>query len=46
METTTAIRIEHPSKALVAFIEKAQERKNEHMKKMRYVFLQKQGIVP
>ena len=45
METTTAIRIEHPSKALVAVIEKAQERKKEHMKKTRYVFPTKQGLV-
>jgi len=43
METTTAIRIEHPSKALVAFIEKAQLRKKERMQKMRKKFLKIQG---
>ena len=42
METTT-IRIEHPSQALVAFIEKAQQRKKERMKEMRDKFLKTQG---
>lgn len=32
METTNTIRIENPSKRLVAFIEKAQQQKNERMK--------------
>lgn len=43
METTTAIRIERPSKALIAFIEKAQQQKKERMKKMRDNFLKTQG---
>lgn len=43
METTTAIRIERPSKALIAFIEKAQQQKKERMKKMRENFLKTQG---
>lgn len=34
METTTTIRIPNPSKEFVAFIEKAQERKKERMKKI------------
>lgn len=33
MQTTTTIRISRPSKELIAFIEKAQERKRERMKK-------------
>ena len=32
METTNAIRIPNPSKELVAFIEKAQQKKKERMK--------------
>lgn len=32
METTNTIRIPHPSKELVAFIEKAQQQKKEHLK--------------
>jgi len=32
METTNTIRIPNPSKELVAFIEKAQQKKKERMK--------------
>lgn len=32
METTNTIRIPHPSKELVAFIEKAQQQKKAHLK--------------
>ena len=42
METTNTIRIPHPSKELVAFIEKAQHQKKERMKMMRENFLQTQ----
>lgn len=42
METTNPIRIPNPSKELVAFIEKAQQRKKERMQKMRERFLQTQ----
>lgn len=42
METTATIRIEHPSKGLVAFIEKAHQRKKERMKEMRDKFLKTQ----
>jgi len=34
---------ERPSKALIAFIEKAQQQKKERMKKMRDNFLKTQG---
>ena len=34
METTNTIRIPNPSKELVAFIEKAQQRKKERMEKI------------
>lgn len=34
METTNTIHIPNPSKELVAFIEKAQQRKKERMKKI------------
>ncbi len=40
METTKVIRISKPSEALVAFIEKAQTRKKERMKKMREELLE------
>lgn len=42
METTNTIRILHPSKKLVAFIEKAQTRKEERIQKMREKFFQTQ----
>ena len=44
METTKTIQIANPSRALVAFIEKAQKRKNERMKIMRDKFLKKQCV--
>ncbi len=34
METTGTIRIPHPTKELVAFIEEAQQQKQERMKKI------------
>lgn len=40
METTNIIQIKNPSREMVAFIEKAQQRKSEHMKQMREKFLQ------
>lgn len=39
METTNTIRIPHPTKELVAFIEKAQTMKDERIRKMRERFL-------
>lgn len=39
MKTTKTIRISKPSKELVAFIEKAQQREKERMKEMRERFL-------
>jgi hypothetical protein len=35
METTKTLYIENPSAAIVAFIKKAQERKNQRITKMR-----------
>ena len=40
MKTTQTIFITNPSKALVAFMEKAQQRKKEQMRLMREAFLQ------
>ena len=34
METTGTVRISHPSKELVAFLEEAQQEKKERMKKI------------
>ncbi len=34
METTNTIRIQHPSRELVAFIKEAQQQKKERMKKI------------
>lgn len=34
METTGTVRIPHPSKELVAFLEEAQQEKKERMKKI------------
>ncbi len=34
METTNVIRIPNPSSELIAFIEKARQRKKEHMQKI------------
>lgn len=42
METTNTIRITHPTKELVAFIEKAQSLKDDRLRKMREKFLQNQ----
>lgn len=42
METTNIIQIKNPSMELVAFIEKAQRIKREHMQQMRENFLQAQ----
>ncbi len=39
METTNTIRIPNPSKELVAFIEKAHQKKDERIKQMRDRFL-------
>lgn len=43
METTNTIRIPSPSKELVAFINKAEERKKEHIKTMRERFVKSQA---
>ncbi len=42
MKTANTIRIPHPSKELVAFIEKVQMQKKERMKIMRENFLKSQ----
>lgn len=42
METTNQIRIPHPSKELVAFIERAQRQKDERIKNMRERFFKTQ----
>lgn len=42
MKSTTTIRIQNPSKELVAFIYKAQQRKKERMRIMREDFLRTQ----
>lgn len=42
METTNIIRITHPKKELVAFIQKAQTQKEERLNKMRERFFQTQ----
>ncbi|MDE6265701.1 MAG: hypothetical protein K2M11_11250 [Paramuribaculum sp.] len=42
METTDTIRIPNPSKELVAFIERAQDRKKERTDRMREKFLHEQ----
>lgn len=39
METTDVIRIPNPSKELVAFMERAQQRKKERMQEIREKFL-------
>ncbi len=39
METTETLRIPNPSKELVAFIEKANQRKKERAKQMREKYL-------
>lgn len=42
MKTTNTIRIPNPSKELVAFMEKAQQRKREHLHLMKKRFLKTQ----
>lgn len=44
MKPTQTLRIPNPSKALVDFIENAQERKKERMQAMREKFLKTHGV--